>query len=519
MGQERPVRGRGFGPFSVPILVGSGKGRNGFLCVFGVAGGVVDLVKGLIALLLAAWSMAAFAIDEVNPDMQLVYTCKNSGNSSWISKGASAEAACGAFGSELEGRRIYQGSYNEVRTYDGITCNTQAQICTLRGSYTCTYVGSGTSCGSSQDTRQHSYTSAMEVFCGENAVPTGSGPSLTCACPKGYMPKADKKSCYQYTCPPSGSYTAVTSPDQKVPNAGDTICSGGCGFTPSSWKVGQDGQIWATWPFKSTGSFCPGAPNPDKPAVDTGEKNSKNPAPVACGANQCPGTVNGMAVCVPCRGTADAGSTTAASAPAGGSTGGEGSGSGDTTTTKQTECNGVSCTTTTTTKDSAGTVTGQVKEEKPQESFCQENPASPLCKKSAFGGACAATTCEGDAVQCAIAADQYRRNCQWFDDPAAAALAEAGQANMNGQAQPDGHPGKNATDTPISFANSIDQSDALGGASCPADVAFTVDVPLVGARSLEVALSKVCAPLQLVGQLGVAITLLWAAVFVFRGGA
>jgi hypothetical protein len=139
--------------------------------------------------------------------------------------------------------------------------------------------------------------------------------------------------------------------------------------------------------------------------------------------------------------------------------------------------------------------------------------------KSSFGGQCAATTCQGDAVQCAIAADQYRRNCQWFDDPAAATLADAGVANMTGQAQPDGHPGRNATETPIAFSSSIDQSDALGGGSCPTDVAVSIDVPLVGARQLDIGLSKVCAPLQIVGQLGVAITLLWAAVFVFRGGA
>lgn len=359
-----------------------------------------------------------------------------------------------------------------------------------------------------------------------------SGPAITLICPKQSkmftrangekacacdgLSLAQGNKCVQYTCPPSGSYNAITEPDQKVPNAGDGICTGGCGYTPSSWKVGQDGQIWATWPFKSTGSFCGGDKRTDEPALDSGEKNSKNPAPVPCGLNQCPGQVNGATICVPCKGTKEVGPETSASAPAGASSP-TGSSAGG--TSSSTECNGITCTTTTITRDSTGAITGQTDKTEKQESFCKENPQSSLCKQSSFGGTCAATRCEGDAVMCAIAADQYKRNCQWFDDPAAATLAEAGVANMTGQAQPEGHPGRDATEVAISFANSIDQSDALGGGSCPADVSIPIDVPLVGARQLDIGLSKVCAPLQIVGQLGVAITLLWAAVFVFRGGS
>ena len=47
--------------------------------------------------------------------------------------------------------------------------------------------------------------------------------------------------------------------------------------------------------------------------------------------------------------------------------------------------------------------------------FCEQNPNSPICKNSSWGGSCGGVTCEGDAVQCAIARDQYQRNCQLFD--------------------------------------------------------------------------------------------------------
>jgi hypothetical protein len=336
-------------------------------------------------------------------------------------------------------------------------------------------------------------------YCPENSTKAGS----VCACHAGHMPDATGKNCVQYTCPPSGSYSAVTQPDQKVVNAGDTICAGGCGQVPSSWKVGQDGQIWATWPFKSTGGFCGGDPSGSNPLVETGEKNSMNPAPVPCGLNQCPGTVNGATICVPCRGTQEQGPSTSASSPEGGASSPAG-------TETKTECNGVTCTTTTTTKDSAGNVVGQVDKTEKQESFCKENPQSSLCKPSAFGGACAATTCEGDAVMCAIAADQYKRNCEWFDDPAAAQLATVGTAGMNGQLRPDGHPGNSAESQSVSFSNVIDQTDRLG-AGCPADVSVNV-----AGKTVSMPLSSMCGNLQLVGSLMVGFCMFVAALIVFR---
>lgn len=339
------------------------------------------------------------------------------------------------------------------------------------------------------------------ISCGDNATSFTKNGAMQCSCNATYMAKNGK--CEQYTCPPSGGYSAVTQPDQKVPNAGDSVCTGGCGYKPSSWKVGQDGQIWATWPFKSTGSFCGGDKAGSTP-VDTGEKNSQNPAPVACGANQCPGTVNGATICVPCKKTSTDGPSTSASSPTA-------SASSPAGTSTSHSCDGVSCTTTTITKDGSGNVIGQVDKTEDQASFCKENPQSPLCKPSAFGGACAATTCEGDAVACAIAADQYKRNCQWFDDPDAQQNAVVGNAAINGQLRPDGHPANDAEGVSVNFSSAIDQTDRLGS-GCPADVSVNV-----AGKAVVMPFSSMCGNLQLVGSLMVGFCMFCAALIVFRG--
>lgn len=465
----------------------------------------VFLLASLVVFVVLAFMPGeARAIGDVPKTSSLQWSCKASGVfGSETYRAGSPEAACNAANG---GTRPAGSGVTLTRTFRSCgafdpSANSASVVCWFDEKYS----NYGAVYGFSVDANATRVTQ-----CPDNSAEVGTAPNTSCACFGGFAPKNGK--CEQYTCPPSGSYSAVTQPDQKVANAGDGQCSGGCSYTPSSWKVGADGQIWATWPFKSTGKFCGGDPKPGTTNVDSGEKNTKNPAPIPCGTNQCPGTVNGQAVCVPCKGQQEQGPSTSASAPSGSASGAQ-AGSSESSTM----CNGVNCTTTTTTKDSSGTVTGTVEKTEKQESFCKENPTSALCKQSSFGGQCGAVTCEGDAIQCAIAADQYRRNCQWFDDEAAVPLSQSGNAGMNGLNQPDGHPAKSPDAVPVSFSSAIDQSDALGGGNCPSDVSFSITVPVVGAQSVNLALSKVCEPLRLVGNLGVAITLLWAGLFVFRG--
>jgi hypothetical protein len=54
---------------------------------------------------------------------------------------------------------------------------------------------------------------------------------------------------------------------------------------------------------------------------------------------------------------------------------------------------------------------------KGQDAFCKSNPTSIVCKNSTFGGSCGAFSCDGDAVQCAIAKEEYKRNCTLYDTP------------------------------------------------------------------------------------------------------
>lgn len=447
----------------------------------------------LLLLVRPAWS-----IDYVQPQEVDVYTCGDPSNIANNAEAASPSAACSIIAASKTGSYIAEPR-KWTNTYTVGACSNGQ--CSVTWVSSCVFWPSGSSCGAPSTTNTwFAYAGPVKKkSCKSGSHPTGT--PLVCACDVGHMVQGGE--CKQYTCPPSGSYTAVTQPDQKVTNAGDGVCTGGCGYTPSSWKVGQDGQIWATWPFKSTGGFCPGDKRTDAPSVDSGEQNSKNPAPVPCGTNQCPGTVNGATICVPCKGQQEKGPETSASSPSSGASGP----SGSSTTT---ECNGTSCTTTTTTKDGNGNTTGVVQTTEKQESFCQQNPQSSLCKQSSFGGACAATACEGDAVMCAIARDQYKRNCEWFEDPAAQELKTIGQAGMTGDLRPDGHPGKDAQEQSLSFASVIDQTDRLG-AGCPSDVTVSV-----AGKSVAIPFSSMCGNLQLVGNLMVGFCMFVAALIVFR---
>lgn len=457
----------------------------------------MDRVTRLIAVLLLLFVVPAHAYKTVTRKPTTTYTCTGiSGQKASSTSGAAA--AC----SQVVPGKVTSGGatdhYYTETTYYIQDCGTDSNGQFCRYYAHTVYPNCSTCAGPDTWAGSLRVSVATSIACPINSTQIGA--TENCNCDSGYL--ASGGNCVQYTCPPSGSYTAITQPDQKVGNAGDSVCTGGCSYAPSSWKVGQDGQIWATWPFKSTGGFCQGAP--DATGATTGELNSSNPAPVPCGQNQCPGTVNGATVCVPCKGQQEQGPSTSASAP-------DGSASSATGTSTKTECNGVSCTTTTTTTDGTGAVTGTQQVTQKQESFCKENPQSSLCKQSSISGSCGGPiACDGDAIQCAIAADQIKRNCQWFDDAGTAPLKSAGDAAMTGQDQPAGHPANSATSQSVSFGSQLDQTDRLGG-SCPQDVSFS----LMG-KAVVMPMSKACEPLQIVGQLAVAVTALACAFIVFK---
>lgn len=111
----------------------------------------------------------------------------------------------------------------------------------------------------------------------------------------------------------------------------------------------------------------------------------------------------------------------------------------ETTTTDEsvTMCVGGNCTTThtitktTVTKDPQGNTTGTT-----TEIGTKTGPGSGSGSgdgdgegeegaESSFGGSCPSFTCEGDAVQCAIAQEQHKRNCEVLTDAGGLSRAEA----------------------------------------------------------------------------------------------
>lgn len=169
-----------------------------------------------------------------------------------------------------------------------------------------------------------------------------------------------------------------------------------------------------------------------------------------------------------------------------------------------TTCTGAgSCTTTTTTvtHGSDGTSkTGTDSKTEPKDSFCAKNPGDPQCKEkeSSIGGSCAAVSCTGDAIQCAIAREQAKRGCEFFgDSPESTAghgFAKEAQPAM-GEARGEVH----EVDIGGRFTSSAVNPFS---SSCPGDVVT---------GSFVIPLSEGCGVLQMLGHLLVAFTVLSCA--------
>lgn len=106
-----------------------------------------------------------------------------------------------------------------------------------------------------------------------------------------------------------------------------------------------------------------------------------------------------------------------------------------------------------------------------KEAFCSQNKTAGVCKnekgeeegKGKFGGSCSGGfTCEGDALQCAIAKEQHKRACELHvNESPESKLYEAAKAKT----------GKATDDLPgnetIALTDRIDTSSALGAGYCP----------------------------------------------------
>lgn len=454
------------------------------------------------------WAHGSVAVKTGTP-----WKCVDSADVANFAISLDANLAC----DEMVGKKAkttQSGLYTYTFSYGPMSCGQGAtsRYC----SSTVTRSAIFTTGGASAGTTTFVYSASAGALppqstCASGGVLTTLNGSSTevCPCPIGTRPETSggEAICRPYQCGMPGSYSPVTQPDIGVATVGNA-CMAGCLVKPASIKAGTDGKLWATWPFYATGQTCDGKPDERGEPIYTPDSKIMDP-PVPCGANQCPGTVNGASICVPCKGTQVDGPSTAASGvtpgkdPAGEIKGSE----------TKTECTGTQCTTTTTHKDANGNVIGTETKTQEKESFCQQNPTLQICKEGRFGGACSSGfTCDGDAVQCALAKEVHRSSCEWEKvDPITRSVGEAAIAT-NGEARPFGHPGANAETSSVAFSSRIDQTDRLPGGGCPVDVAFT------GAfgRSFVIPFSSMCSKLQLIGQLAVAVSMLAAAFIVFK---
>lgn len=295
-------------------------------------------------------------------------------------------------------------------------------------------------------------------------------------------------------------------------------CNKGCMGSTSGFDLSQqaDDGSWVTvGSGKYTGSIC----DPSVIADLNGEKgDEETPPEIDKNADKtCPngfkGTVNGVSVCVPPKASS-------------GLSGFETTDNGDGTTTEsktQVQCeNGIcSVTKTTTTKnnetseivsDSSTTTTVD------KSSYCSQNKTAGVCKNESgeaqgggeFGGSCSAGfTCDGDAIQCAIAKEQHIRGCQMNEDLLKTDEYKAWQAAKawDGKSVTNDLPGNRE------FHISVKSGDEfIGSGSCPSDK--TIDLPF--GYSLTIPFSEMCSWLAILGEGMVILAYIGGALIIIR---
>jgi len=325
--------------------------------------------------------------------------------------------------------------------------------------------------------------------------------SGTCICVAGYKPNTGATACEAQNSCQSVADTLNATDGQLQATGGSvsSACYQGCTIQSGFRATGPLGTTLMA-PF-TAGAVCNGSGGT---GTDT---TTPQPAPIPKG--KCPGTFNGNPVVVDCSSTAATGSAGTTTAPAGSASAPAGTTTG--TTSKETTCTGPTCATTTTTRDVGGNVIKVEVKTEEKGAFCQENPGLSICKNTSFGGSCNAVTCDGDAVQCAIARDQYARNCAVFDTPSDASAA--GLAAVTAGSRPSDHP--YLTGTTVNLGGGFDQTDLLAGSSCPTD--YTIS--FAGATLTVIPFSVICPKAAMLGNILVGLTALSCIAIVFVRGS
>lgn len=358
------------------------------------------------------------------------------------------------------------------------------------------------------------------VWSGNGGVEYAQGGTWTAVayCPNGGTLSADKKMCLgapEPPPPPCSAGNIVSSGlfdhggDPAVfPSSSRLTCYGGCearfqGSYPVARALVQGKyRYFGRGDYETTGGQCTAGAPQGKPGLT-------DVPPSSCGAGQVLGQFNGKDLCLD-GGTGEPTNPNETPTPKTDTT---------TTTTTNNPDGSTTKTETTTHSDGSQTVvrtttfpdgsTNQSKEEKPapdedpQKTFCEENPDAALCKKSDFGGGCGSFMCKGDAVQCAIAIEQHKRNCELWTPTALSDLGD--QVATGADPEASQHPALASNRQVFNLGNSINTSKQYAG-SCPADRSITV----MG-QTIAIPLSSLCPYLEMFGNVMIALALLGAA--------
>ncbi len=297
--------------------------------------------------------------------------------------------------------------------------------------------------------------------------------------------------------------TALSSGDSTQP---------GCVITGiAEIATAQSGSyVWVA-SMSVTGAKC--LPNPTGSTDATSGTGAPANSPstgngTQCSPGQLPGIVNGQTVCADA-GPNDPVKTTTNSTGTQTLPDGTTVGTGITTST---DCTATTCTTTTTTTTTT-TPPGGTATTSTTTSSGTCSRSAPGCgdgtsddERSSFAGSCgAAFACDGDAIFCAVALEQHKRNCALFVD----ATPESDLYNTEKAKTGTQYQNENVA---LGTGN-FNQTNALGtGAQCIQDRSITV----MG-RLVVLPFSIVCSTLQYFGTILIFISFLLAYRIVSRG--
>lgn len=311
-----------------------------------------------------------------------------------------------------------------------------------------------------------------------------------------------------------------------------TLCDGLCVITTGAFQGCSSTAGVANAPISchyagtKTGATCVG--DGDRVPNDAAD-NGSPPAYDPCfGEGKVSGTVDGVPVC---SGEAPKSteSTKTTTTP-----------TSTTNTTTTTYCDGAgACSTTTTSTYTSGgsgpngtgpgsttvpgsgpgTAASPTTEKDTKAGFCEENPESPICKSTSFSGACApgaaAPACDGDAVQCAQAAEAWKINCAIRTEPTDAAYV-LGKSITTGGADPVKSPLDPSLLTTVDVAAIV---TGAGGVRTLTGSCIPPQTFSVGGHSYTFDTVKFCEFAAIIGYLMVAASSVIAIRMVVSGGS